>query len=103
MGKLVDGRWIVKSIITSNKSGEYDRLPRTFLGNISSENSLFRPETGRYHLYVSYACPWATRTLIYRKLKLLENHMQILNNQQQEKQTEGSSTMDGDLSMVIEE
>ena len=37
------------------------------------------------------------------KTKLLENHMQILNNQQQEKQTEGSSTMDGDLSMVIEE
>ena len=77
MGKLVDGRWVIKSIITSNKSGEYDRLPRTFLGNITFENSLFPPETGRYHLYVSYACPWATRTLIYRKLKLLENHISV--------------------------
>lgn len=36
-----------------------------------------KPETGRYHLYVSYACPWATRTLIYRNLKDLVEHISV--------------------------
>ena len=72
MGKLINGKWIVKSIINSDENGAYDRLPRTFLNNISNNENIFKPETGRYHLYVSYACPWATRTLIYRKLKNLE-------------------------------
>lgn len=77
MGKLIDGKWIVKSIITSTDSGAYDRLPRTFLDTISTDHKVFQPETKRYHLYVSYACPWATRTLIYRKLKALDNHISV--------------------------
>ena len=77
MGKLVKGKWINTSIITSNNSGAYDRLPRTFLSTISQEHEVFKPETNRYHLYVSYACPWATRTLIYRKLKGLEKHISV--------------------------
>lgn len=77
MGKLIDGNWVVKSIITSDKIGAYDRLPRTFLDNISYDHPVFQPESGRYHLYVSYACPWATRTLIYRQLKGLEPHIGV--------------------------
>ena len=77
MCKLINGKWIVKSIINSDENGAYDRLPRTFLNNISNNENIFKPETGRYHLYVSYACPWATRTLIYRKLKNLEDHISV--------------------------
>ena len=77
MGMLVDGKWIQGSIIKSDKNGSYDRLPRTFRDFISNNHLKFKPESGRYHLYVSYACPWAHRTLIYRKLKNLENHISI--------------------------
>ena len=77
MGKLIDGDWIVKSIITTDDSGAYDRLPRTFLDTIEDSHPIFQPELGRYHLYVSYACPWATRTLIYRQLKDLTDHISV--------------------------
>ena len=75
MGKLIDGEWIKKSIITLDKKGAYDRLPRTFLNTISNKHEIFKPESNRYHLYVSHACPWATRTMIYRKLKELDTHI----------------------------
>ena len=77
MGKLIDGEWIIKSIITTDDSGAYDRLPRTFLDTIEDSHPIFQPELGRYHLYVSYACPWATRTLIYRQLKDLTDHISV--------------------------
>ena len=44
MGKLIDGNWVVKSIITSDSLGAYDRLPRTFLEYISKDNKIFKPE-----------------------------------------------------------
>ncbi|KAK4191978.1 putative glutathione transferase omega [Podospora australis] len=54
-------------------SGEFKRQQSSFRSTISSSpNSEFPPEAGRYHLYISYACPWANRTLIARKLKGLE-------------------------------
>lgn len=77
MGKLVNGEWIETSIITSDTSGRYDRQPRTFRDVISPDNPDLQPDSGRYHLYVSYACPWATRTLMYRSLKALENHISV--------------------------
>ena len=77
MGKLIDGKWVAKSIITSDDSGAYDRLPRTFLETVEEGHEKFQPELGRYHLYVSYACPWATRTLIYRQLKELNDHISV--------------------------
>lgn len=77
MGMLVDGKWTEGSIIKSDKDGAYDRQPRSFRDFISPEHSIFKPETNRYHLYVSYACPWANRTLIYRKLKELESHISV--------------------------
>ncbi|KAK5660383.1 hypothetical protein OQA88_12926 [Cercophora sp. LCS_1] len=55
-------------------SGEFKRQQSSFRNWISSApDATYQPEPGRYHLYVSYACPWATRTLIARKLKGLEN------------------------------
>jgi putative glutathione S-transferase len=77
MGRLVDGVWIDTTIITSNKKGEYDRQPRGFREVISHDHPVYKPESGRYHLYISYACPWAHRTLIYRKLKGLEDHITV--------------------------
>lgn len=55
----------------SNKKGEFLRPPSSFRNFIGAEGE-FKAEAGRYHLYVSYACPWAHRTLIGRKLKGLE-------------------------------
>ncbi|OUR97791.1 glutathione-dependent reductase [Halobacteriovorax marinus] len=77
MSKLVDGKWIKGTIISSDKTGAYAREPRSFREFISSTNEVFTPDSGRYHLYVSYACPWATRALIYRKLKGLEEHITV--------------------------
>ncbi|KFA76046.1 hypothetical protein S40288_00352 [Stachybotrys chartarum IBT 40288] len=57
-----------------DKSGEFKRQVSSFRHWISRENGAqFPPEKGRYHLYVSYACPWACRTLITRHLKGLED------------------------------
>jgi len=57
-----------------DKSGEFKRQNSSFRDWISSEpGAKFPPEKGRYHLYVCYACPWAHRTLIARKLKGLED------------------------------
>ncbi|KAL4951838.1 glutathione S-transferase [Aspergillus filifer] len=57
----------------NDKSGEFKRQASVFRNWISREQGAeFPPEKGRYHLYVSYACPWAHRTLIVRKLKGLE-------------------------------
>ncbi|KAK0666092.1 putative glutathione transferase omega [Cercophora samala] len=57
-----------------DKSGEFKRQQSTFRSFISSSpDAEFPAEPGRYHLYVSYACPWANRTLIARKLKGLED------------------------------
>ena len=53
--------------------GEFVRKATTFRSAIKADGSTdFQPETGRYHLYVSYACPWAHRTLMVRRLKGLE-------------------------------
>ncbi len=59
-------------------SGEFVRKETVFHSWIKSDGSSdFRPETDRYHLYVSLACPWAHRTLIYRKLKGLESVISV--------------------------
>lgn len=67
-GKITD--WVNPN----DKSGEFKRQQSVFRNWISRESGAeFPPEKGRYHLYVSYACPWAHRTLITRKLKGLED------------------------------
>ena len=55
-----------------NKAGEFVRKPSTFRNEVKVGGE-YPPEKGRYHLYVSLACPWAHRTLIVRKLKGLED------------------------------
>jgi putative glutathione S-transferase len=77
MGKLVDGKWVVADVATTDEDGSYDRVERSFRETISDEHDRFQPASGRYHLYVSYACPWAHRTLIFRKLKELEAHISV--------------------------
>ncbi|GJN80257.1 hypothetical protein PLIIFM63780_003782 [Purpureocillium lilacinum] len=67
-GKVTD--WVKPG----DTSGEFKRQVSSFRNWISRESGAqFPPEKGRYHLYVSYACPWACRTLIARKLKGLDD------------------------------
>lgn len=68
MGMFIDGQWKIQEVNPKTNDGSFKRLPTSFRHNIS-HNSLFKPEENRYHLIVSYACPWAHRTLIYRKVK----------------------------------
>jgi putative glutathione S-transferase len=63
--------WSDISKSKSEPDGSYKRRDSTFR-NFIEKGGRFQPEKDRYHLYVSYACPWATRTLIFRKLKGLE-------------------------------
>lgn len=75
MGMLIKGKWVKKSVITSDKDGSYNRQPRSFREFISCDHPIYTPDSNRYHLYISYACPWACRALIYRSLKSLEAHI----------------------------
>ncbi|OAI91781.1 glutathione S-transferase family protein [Pseudomonas putida] len=70
MGLLIDGRWH-DQWYQSSKDGAFERE------NAQRRNDLPAAEAGRYHLYVSLACPWAHRTLIYRKLKGLESLIDV--------------------------
>jgi len=74
MGMLIEGKlvnnWLEKEI----DEGEFKRMESTFRSWVRADGSTdFKPEADRYHLYVSKACPWAHRTIIFRKLKKLEN------------------------------
>ena len=78
MGMLVEGKWTDKWYDTKSTGGRFKRQESTFRNWIRADGSTdFQPESGRYHLYVSLACPWAHRTLIYRRLKGLEEHITI--------------------------
>jgi putative glutathione S-transferase len=79
MGKLVDGVWCDIWYDTKSTGGRFRRANSEFRnwitpdGRNAPSGKAFEAEAGRYHLYVSYACPWAHRTLIFRKLKGLED------------------------------
>lgn len=75
MGRLEDGVWITENRVgVASSSGEFEREASTIREWVRRDGStVFRPEAGRYQLYVSYACPWAHRTLLFRKLKGLEH------------------------------
>lgn len=84
MGLLVDGEWQDKWYDTSKSGGRFERSKSQFRNWVTADGSAgptgqagFKAESGRYHLYVSFACPWAHRTLIFRKLKGLEEHISV--------------------------
>tara|TARA_E500000318_G_scaffold15114_4_gene15490 strand:- start:1840 stop:2829 length:990 start_codon:yes stop_codon:yes gene_type:complete len=78
MGMLVDGAWQPDDADSKTKNGRFQRQNSAFRSAVEdTPGARFAPETGRYHLYVSYACPWAHRTLIARSLKGLEPHIDI--------------------------
>jgi putative glutathione S-transferase len=84
MGLLVDGVWHDRWYDTAKSGGRFVRSEAQFRNWVTGDGSAgpsgnggFKAESGRYHLYVSYACPWAHRTLIFRALKKLENHISL--------------------------
>lgn len=78
MGLLVDGKWQDKWYDTDSTGGKFKRSAAQFRNWIEADsNAKFPAQSGRYHLYVSYACPWAHRTLIFRQLKGLEQHITV--------------------------
>jgi len=67
-GMLVEGEWRVEER-RGNEEGRFVRSGTTFRDFVTADDSSdFRAEAGRYHLYISWACPWAHRTAILRKL-----------------------------------
>lgn len=84
MGLLVDGQWVDKWYDTESTGGRFERTVTCFRNWITADGSPgpsgeggFAAESGRYHLYVSLACPWAHRTLILRSLKKLDEAISV--------------------------
>jgi len=78
MGQLVNGEWHDTWYDTKSTGGAFVRSTAGFRNWISADPSAPHPATsGRYHLYVSHACPWAHRTLIFRALKGLRDHITV--------------------------
>jgi len=82
MGFLLDGAW--QDVDMRTQGGQFIRKPTVFHNYVTADgshgpagNGGFAAEPGRYHLYVALACPWAHRTLIFRKLKKLEDVISV--------------------------
>lgn len=84
MGQLVDGKWEDVWYDTKSTGGKFKRKAAQFRNWLTADGAPgpsgkggFQAEQGRYHLYVSLACPWAHRTLIFRTLKGLEHLIDV--------------------------
>lgn len=84
MGLLVDGKWQDRWYDTSSSGGRFERSQSQWRDWITVDGKPakgrsrgFKAEPGRYHLYISLACPWAHRTLIFRTLKKLEKVISV--------------------------
>ena len=84
MGLLIDGKWHDQWYDTDSTGGAFKRTEAQFRNWITPDGRAgisggdgFTAESGRYHLYVSLACPWAHRTLIFRQMKSLEDHISV--------------------------
>jgi putative glutathione S-transferase len=84
MGLLQQGKWIDQWYETGSSGGEFRRQDSGFRHWLTPDGEAeptgepgFKAEKGRYHLYVSLACPWAHRTLIFRELKQLQDYIDV--------------------------
>ena len=84
MGLLQKGKWVDQWYDTANSAGEFVRQDSRFRNWLTPNGEAgpngepgFKAEKGRYHLYVSHACPWAHRTLIFRELKQLHDYIDV--------------------------
>jgi len=84
MGLLQNGKWVDQWYDTQSSGGEFRRQESRFRNWVTADGSAgptgtggFKAEAGRYHLYVSLACPWAHRTLIFRQLKSLQDLLDV--------------------------
>ncbi|WCG83612.1 glutathione S-transferase family protein [Pectobacterium sp. A5351] len=84
MGQLVDGVWHDTWYETKSTGGHFKRSESAFRNWVTPDGTPgltgkggFPAQSGRYHLYVSLACPWAHRTLLMRQLKGLEDHIAV--------------------------
>ena len=84
MGLLVDGKWQDDWYDTKKSGGRFERFESIFRNWVTADGSPgpageggFKAEAGRYHLYLAYSCPWAHRTLIWRKLKGLDEAITV--------------------------
>ena len=78
MGRLIEGKWHDVWYDTEKHGGRFVREHAGYREWVRADGSTpFRPAKGRYHLYVSWACPWAHRTLILRRLKKLEDVIDV--------------------------
>jgi putative glutathione S-transferase len=84
MGLLQDGKWVDQWYDTKKSDGRFIRKAPQFRNWITASGEAgqtgvegFKAEAGRYHLYVSHACPWAHRTMIFRALKGLDEMISI--------------------------
>lgn len=80
MGLLVDGKWVDQWYDTKSTGGRFVRKDSAFRSWVTADGAAgptgeggFQAAAGRYHLYVSHACPWAHRTMIFRNLKGLQD------------------------------
>ncbi len=84
MGLIQNGQWVDQWYDTKNNGGEFRRQDSRFRSWLTADGQAgpsgeagFKAEKGRYHLYVSLACPWAHRTLIFRQLKNLQEYIDV--------------------------
>ena len=77
MGRLVDGEWTTADL-SHSEEGEFQREETTFRRRVEPDDDAeFPAESGRYHLYVARACPWAHRTTLARRLLGLTDHVSL--------------------------
>src|SRR5947209_15356881 len=84
MGDFVKGAWRAEDDFPHDRTGRFVRAETAFRNWVTTDGSPgptgeggFRAEARRYHLIISLACPWAHRTLIFRKLKALESMISL--------------------------
>ena len=84
MGLLQNGQWVDRWYDTKSNDGKFKRADAGFRNWVTADGSAgpsgmagFKAQAGRYHLYISHACPWAHRTMIFRQLKGLEDMISV--------------------------